>query len=221
MSIEYHKIQSVFLRDPASKFKAFLEGQYTEPEFAYLAGNEWELTEKVDGTNIRVAFGTAEASTGYRRFDGRGESAQIPSFLLARLEEIFPHQKLTDLFWKEGETVDVTLYGEGYGAKIQKGGERYIPAGVDFILFDVRIGGLWLKSADVTDIAEKLGVQRVPIVGHGTLAEAIAMTRAGFASRLPGADRPAEGLVCRPAVELLTRRGERVITKVKTRDFAR
>lgn len=49
---------------------------------------------------------------------------------------------------QEKEPVPVTVFGEGYGVKIQKGG-NYISDDVNFILFDVRfgngglIGSLW------------------------------------------------------------------------------
>ena len=46
--------------------------------------------------------------------------------LAANLGEVFP----------DGAAV---LYGEGYGAKIQKGGGNY-RADQDFVLFDVRVG---------------------------------------------------------------------------------
>ena len=46
---QYHKIQSVFKRDPNTKFKTLLEGEYSIPEFEYLKDNEWVFTEKVDG----------------------------------------------------------------------------------------------------------------------------------------------------------------------------
>ena len=49
---EYHKIQTVFKRDIQSKGKTLIEGQWTLPEFEYLASNIWAFTEKVDGTNI-------------------------------------------------------------------------------------------------------------------------------------------------------------------------
>ena len=43
-----------------------------------------------------------------------------------------------------------TLFGEGYGVKIQKG-EKYIKDGVDFILFDVLsfIMFIWYTYTDV------------------------------------------------------------------------
>jgi len=53
---EYHKIESVYKRDPETKYKNFLEGDFTRPEFEFLKDNKWVATEKVDGTNIRVYY---------------------------------------------------------------------------------------------------------------------------------------------------------------------
>ena len=57
--------------------------------------------------------------------------------------------------------IQVTLYGEGFGAKIQKGGGNYIPNGQSFILFDVVIDGWLLQRKNVQDIATKLGIDTV------------------------------------------------------------
>ena len=46
---EYHKIQTVFKRDPATNFKTLLEYDWSESEFGFLADNDWVWTEKVDG----------------------------------------------------------------------------------------------------------------------------------------------------------------------------
>ena len=50
---EYHKIQTIFKRDPENKFKTLIYGEFSLPEFEYLKNNTWIFTEKVDGTNIR------------------------------------------------------------------------------------------------------------------------------------------------------------------------
>ena len=34
---EYHKIQSIWLRDPETKCKTFIEGAWSMPEFGFLA----------------------------------------------------------------------------------------------------------------------------------------------------------------------------------------
>jgi hypothetical protein len=108
------------------------------------------------------------------------------------------------------------LYGEGYGAKIQKIGGLYRPD-QDFVLFDVRIGEWWLQRADVEDIAQKLELDIVPIIGEGTLHDAVAVAKEGFNSTW--GNFQAEGIVARPKVELKTRNGQRIITKIKCCDF--
>lgn len=208
---EYHKIQTVFERDPKTNHKTLIEGFYALPAFEYLANNRWTFTEKVDGTNIRVMVAPDRPII----FGGKTDDAQIPAFLVAKLQERFLPQadKLHELFPEGG-----CLYGEGYGAKIQKGGGNY-RADQDFVLFDVKVGEWWLYRSDVEDLASMLGLDVVPIIGTGTLPEMIEHVRAGFDSRW-GAFK-AEGIVARPAVELRTRANERIITKLKHKDFAR
>lgn len=195
------------------------EGQWAEPEFEYLANNEWVWTEKVDGTNIRVMWDGKSVS-----FGGKTDDAQMYVPLLSKLQETFDTTPKRQLFkqifgeQQEGaEAIQVCLYGEGYGAKIQKGGGNYRADGVDFVLFDVKVGDWWLQRKDVEDIAVKLGIKVVPIVGRGSLLEAVEMVKGGFHSQW--GDFASEGLVCRPAVEMKTRRGDRIITKIKCRDF--
>lgn len=211
---EYHKIQTVFKRD--ERTKRIIEGDYTLPEFEYLKDNTWVFTEKVDGTNIRVMWNGESVV-----FGGKTDSAQMPVFLLYKLQELFEgtakKELLKETFSSPEGPAQVCLYGEGYGAKIQKGGGNYNPKGVDFVLFDVKIGDWWLQREDVAGIAQKLGVGVVPIVGKGMLTDAIEMTRNGIISFW--GDFHSEGLVCRPEVELKTRSGHRIITKIKHRDF--
>ena len=209
---EYHKIQTVFKRD--EKTKHIIEGDYTLPEVEFLKDVKWVFTEKVDGTNIRVMWNGENVV-----FGGKTEDAQIPVYLLYKLQELFEGTVKRQIFIKSfgEEPVEVCLYGEGYGAKIQKAGGLYIPDGVDYVLFDVKIGDIWLERENVVDIASKFGLRVVPIIGEGTLDEAIEMVRKGFNS--VWGDFTAEGIVARPKVELRNRRGERIIMKIKNRDF--
>jgi hypothetical protein len=211
----YHKIQTVYHRDPATSHKTLLDGEWSKPEFAYLRGLDWEITEKIDGTNIRVMW---DGDTCI--FGGRTDRAQIPSPLVNWLNNQFltttGRRVLKAVLGEEGKVV---LYGEGYGAGIQKGGGNYRPS-PEFILFDVAFDNLWLSRENVDDIAQKLGIESVPILANGTLDFAINLVRGGICSTTAQADLTvAEGVVCRPAVELLSRRGERVITKIKHKDF--
>ncbi len=209
MTMFYHKIQSLYLRDPATKNRNFLEGQWSMLEFGYLAGIDWLWTEKVDGTNVRIIWDGEGVE-----FGGRLENSLLHAGLVSHLRATFVDEVLRSAF---GDTSAV-LFGEGFGAKIQKHGEHYRPD-QGFVLFDVWCGGLWLQRSDVIDIARKLDIPFVPDVGCGTLFEAIEYVKSEPRSRW--GDFPAEGIVMRPVFELQTRRGERIITKLKVRDFRR
>lgn len=204
----YHKIQTVLKRNPETKFKTLIECHYSSPEFEYLADNMWRFTEKVDGTNIRVMFDGNEIA-----FAGKTDRAQIPAPLLQYLNEHFLHRiGYFNEFFADG----ICLYGEGYGAKIQKGGGNYRPS-QGFVLFDILIGDWWLQRSDVEDIAQRLDLDIVPIIGYGNLDNMIEKARKGFSSTW--GDFQAEGIVARPTTELKNRAGHRVITKIKCKDF--
>ena len=205
---EYPKIQTVYLRDPETKYKTLLEGQFALPEFEYLANNWWVFTEKVDGTNIRVMFDGEKIT-----FGGKTDNALIPAFLLTRLNELFWSK--IDVF-RESYSDGICLYGEGYGAKIQKGGGNY-RQDQDFVLFDIKIGDWWLMRQDVEEIGNKFGIDIVPEIGKGNLYDAVEMVRGGFNSTW--GNFTAEGLVMRPLIELKSRNGHRIITKIKHHDF--
>lgn len=207
---QYHKIQTIYLRNPKTNYKTLLEGEWSKPEFEYLKNNEWEATEKIDGTNIRVIWN--ENKLFYK---GKTDKANIPSFLLETLQKIFTVEKMEKYF----KDVSVCLYGEGYGKKIQMG-HNYIPDNNNFILFDVKIEGMWLKRDDVYEIGNKLEISSVPILGYMTLLEAVEYVKKGFKSIIAhNINYDAEGLVLRPKVQLFDRKGNRIITKIKCKDF--
>jgi hypothetical protein len=213
--MEYHKIQTVYHRDLENNSKRLLEGHWSSPEFEFLANNNWVFTEKVDGTNIRIC-----SDSNSLTFKGRTDAAQLPTKLFTALANKFNQSKLRDVF---GETSSVVLYGEGYGSGIQKAGKLY-RGDQDFVLFDVVVydsgnDGLpiYLERSNVEDVARNLGIDVVPIIGRGTLYDAIDLVKSGFNSTW--GDFEAEGIVARPEIELRNRRGNRIITKIKCRDF--
>jgi len=218
MMKEYHKIQTVYKRNPDTNYKTLIEGEFSKPEFEYLKDCDWEWTEKVDGTNIRIIF---NLSTGVQQIKGKTDKAQVQPVLLEVLEKIFNIDKfdmVNELFNKiDDDTGDfvVCLYGEGYGNRINKGGKYRSDHG--FVLFDARIGHWWLKRETLVEIADKLGLEIVPVIGRGTLLEMVEKVRAGFTSEW--GNFQAEGIVARPAVDLMARNRSRIITKLKCKDF--
>lgn len=204
----YQKIHTIYKHDEETH--KVIVGDYSLPEFQYLQNNTWDYTEKVDGTNIRVGWnGTC------LEYGGRTDNAQMPVKILNKLHELFEPkiELLGEMFGDE----QIVFYGEGYGAGIQKGGGNYISKDVDFVLFDILIGNWWLERPNVEDVASKIGICVVPMVGAGSLIGAVSMAARGFASQW--GDFQAEGLVLRPAVTLMRRNGERILAKIKHKDF--
>lgn len=206
---EYPHIDTIWKRDMEHK-GVILEGDFAAPELEYLANCQWIGTEKVDGTNIRVMWDGQNV-----RFGGKTDNAQLYARLVTRLEERFTPAVMAAQF--PGDDLEVCLYGEGYGAGIQRGG-KYLPDNkVDFVLFDVKVGEWWLKRDAAEEIAAHLGIKIVPIVFTGTLAAACELVKGGLHSEW--GDFEAEGLVLNPAIPLQKRNGERVIAKIKAIDY--
>ena len=177
------------------------------------------------------------------RIAGKTDNAQIPKNLLKHMQEKYPNEKVFAALgikefipveeWADHKWVNAngypepsviptmyTIYGEGYGEGIQSGG-WYIKNGNEFIVFDVKVNDIYLKTDARDEIATKLGAPIVPFMGYFTLDEAIDFVRKGFRSKV--AENPdakmAEGLVLRTDLGLRNRMGKRLIVKVKYEDF--
>lgn len=201
-----------------------------------LAVHEQSMVPSMSGVKFNV------------RIAGKTDNAQIPKNLLKHMQEKYtddkilaslglaefiPIDKWAEYKWgtmndKTGEfTPDYeiipniyTIYGEGYGEGIQSGG-WYIKGGNEFIVFDVKVNDIYLKTDARDEIAQKLGAPIVPLIGYFTIDEAIDFVRKGFRSQV--AEHPevkmAEGLVLRTDLGLRNRMGKRLIVKVKYEDF--
>ena len=209
MKEEYPKINTIFERDP--KTKKIVEGKFISDEFKYLKDLDWEFTEKIDGTNIRIYW------DGYKvSFYGRTDNSQIPSDLVNRLIEKFSGEANEELFEQKFGKMEVMLFCEGCGGKIQ--GLNYFEK-QDIVLFDVMIDGKFQPRDSITNIAEYFGILRVPILFTGTLGEGVDYVKENHFSFI-NTDIKMEGLVGRPKVELQDRVGNRMIVKIKWKDFS-
>lgn len=189
-------------------------------------------------------------------YKGKTDNAQIPPKMLKFMQDHFPEDKVLAALGLEKEislddwvehkwTFDdgvtpnydaipdmYTIYGEGYGCGIQKGG-NYIKDGVDFRVFDVKVTCKYHKGNMQVDdiylsigprdfIASKLGANIVPFYGYLTIDEAVEVVRKGIVTGMWA--NPAlveEGLVLRTDCGLLNRQGKRLIVKIKTEDFVK
>lgn len=206
---EYPKIETIFNRDTEGT-KKLIFGTYRDETVKYLRFNDWQFTEKIDGTNISVEWDGHAVS-----FHGRTERAQIPKHLLEYLEKTFLTTEAEELFEQTYGDKNVILYGEGYGAKIQNGGNYR--SDVSFILFDVLIGDNWQEREWVEKTAKMFGIDAVPVVFVGSLEEGVDYVMEHHPSTIGTAMM--EGVVGRPMIEMRDRLGKRIIIKIKWEDF--
>ena len=206
---EYHKIETVFNRSTDGD-KRLIWGDYRNATVEYLADNIWQFTEKIDGTNIRIHWDGHNIEIG-----GRTDRAQIPKHLMDYLSATFLTPEVEELFEQTYGEKDVMLFGEGYGAKIQNGGDYR--SDVSFILFDVLIGDNWQSRGWVEATAKMFGIDVVPIVLEGTIGDGIDYVMQHNNSTIGKAVM--EGVVGRPKVEMKDRLGNRIIVKIKWKDF--
>jgi hypothetical protein len=111
----------------------------------------------------------------------------------------------------------IELFGEGYGPKIQNGGQYRDD--VDFILFDVMISGNYQSRETVEGIARYFGIDVVPIVLEGTIQDGIDYVLNNRNSLIAKNGALIEGLVGRTKMETQDRCGNRNIVKIRFRDF--
>lgn len=238
----YPSILNIFKRETSRDGRGKIKyGQWTEKEFGFLANCPWIFTEKIDGTNVRIIYdGTLPDDTPMPlgdtialRWDidiptklfvaGRRHSS-LPGPLFNRLSTILL-PTLHDDKWRimfGGKRL--CIYGEGFGAGMGRGGGNYNPKGVDFIAFDIWMaapnapnGGYWMGRNHTEEICTNLGISVVPIIGGGTLWDAVREVQLGLKSRF--GNFYAEGIIAKPEVELRSNKLERIVAKIKHCDF--
>ncbi len=221
--LEYPKIDTLYDRNG----KYIIVGKLRRQEFGNI--KRWSITEKIHGTNTRVTlFDNGEVVYG-----GKTDDAIILPELIEYLKKTFTPEKMEAAFWIPGKPIpkSATTYGEGYGPRIVPGSGAY-RKDVSFRLFDCLViseGNWWLERKDLEDVAMKLGIKCVPILGIidflpvdplqiekiflDNRNRLVAVEEDGLASMTP------EGIIAKTDELLFNRKGERVMWKLKMKDF--
>lgn len=220
--IEYPKIETLYSRLPGAKKAKVDVTRIRLPEFSLV--KRWTIYEKIDGTNVRIVWsregGLSFASRYYEKV------VQLTPELQQYLSVTFTLEKFEQAFPKV-DAEEVQLFGEGYGANVDSssGAYRGNPA---FRLFDVYIGGWWLEPENIDDIAGKMGVRTAPRLSNivslpastADMNDIIPEGRSIVADEDGGDPKfRAEGIVARTSPLLFTRKGDRLMWKLKYKDF--
>ena len=163
--------------------------------------------EKIHGTSAHIGWKFETKKVNF--FTGESHEVFLKmfdeQFLIKRFEEIFPDQ-------------DVTIFGEHYGGKTQGMSHTYGKV-AKFIVFDVKVGFVWLNVPNAEDVAHQFELEFVHYAKIPVDLEAITQHRDWSSVQAHrngmGDDKKREGVVLRPLVEMRTNNGERVIAKYK------
>jgi len=215
--VKYPKIQSLYKRDPATKFRTFLPEQFALPEFETLYEVPWLWKEKLDGTNIRIdAYYTGnflvDGVTLNVIIRGRTDKADLHKDLVAWIRDRVTAETLRPIL-KGGS---MTIFAEGVGPGIQKGGGNY-GAEKHIKLFDIFDGRWWLQE-EIEEVGHALSLDVAPVLWRAMPKEVEEVVAHGITSKF--GDFQAEGVVGVPEGGLLRFNGDRIITKIKTKDYA-
>ena len=172
----------------------------------------WSM-EKIHGSSGHVAWNPVTKELTF--FLG---GAKHEEFL-----KCFDIPALTAKFAEQFPEMPVTVFGEGYGGKMQGMSATYGKQ-LKFIAFDVRMGEhTWLSVPDAEKVATDLGFEFVFYAKTPTDLESLDRLRDQMSVQAVrngcGDDKKAEGIVLRPPFEVRKNNGARICAKHKRTDF--
>lgn len=182
---------------------------YRSMLWAYLSENEWAYSRKLDGENMRVQWDGEQVL-----WNGKTNAFQCGADLTEYMNNTFIEEIFEEKF---GRDKKVILFGEHMGPKVQ-GNELGLDHD-EFILYDVNINGRWLNTLVVEAVAAYFGIRTVynlmsQPLNSCTLRELITKVA-------NGEFKDWEGIVATPLEEMRDQNGQRVIVKIKNRDYLR
>ena len=226
----YDKINGVYKRynkldadqkelPPGKKWGDFIEGDFSIPEFGYLLDNEWEWTEKLDGTNLRIIYSPEDGGIELR---GKKDGSDIPKGIEEWMDGWLESNASAVRMAFGSATTPVYMYLEGVGPKINRGRNPF-RSHYEAVLLDVRIDGWWLDRPALKDLANEFNLDRPTSFGIMSLKRAIELISNGplFESPMGDGGVQMEGIVGTPRYGLWSRNKKRIITKLKYCDFPR
>lgn len=206
-----------------------LFARYTDIENArnyskvFKLGEEVVVTEKIHGTNSRVAYvrddesGEKKVLVGSRRYtrdiapEGQFELYSMPL-------NIAGVRNILEAIWEIFEPKRIIIYGEIYGPTVQPYG--YGTTGFGYVCFDISVDGKYLDYDDLRGMCRAYNIPMAPEVWRGPFSlEKIKELSGGPSLLAPNAPHQREGVVVRPIAERTNPKVGRVILKYISDEF--
>lgn len=185
---------------------------YRDMLLVQLQMTQWQFKRKLDGENLRVFWDGEQAL-----WNGKSNKFQCGAELTDFMNNTFIEEIFEEKF---GRDKKVYLFGEHMGPKSQ-GNELGLMKS-EFVLYDVNINDFWLSSEDIKEIAKYFNIKTcydfMPDENvcnfTGSLYDLINDTA-------DGRFKDWEGIVATPCVECCYQNSDRVIVKIKNKDYLR
>lgn len=168
--------------------------------------------EKIHGTSAHLTFKNGDINffSGGCKHDAFIMLFNADALLAKYNEKAIPPER------------SVTVYGEAYGGSLMKMRDTYGDR-LRFVAFEVKIGDSWLAVPQAESFALSLGLGFVhytkvstdlPTLDAQRDAPSVQAIRNGMVG-----DKPREGIVLRPLIEVVKNNKERIIAKHKAEKF--
>ena len=185
---DFTAIEELFEKAESGKYKEWI---IKDPTVEYLANNSWDWVKFNEGERIVI------------HWDGNGVDykAESERDLKSALGFTFFSESAKDMFKLLFKNKGTYLYGIYVCRAYNPHNEFCFET---FELEDVKVDGAYLPREGVENVARAFGLDNAPVLGHGTLKQAVLYVKA----------HPGTNVVCRPSHEMQNEKGERVIVRV-------
>jgi RNA ligase (TIGR02306 family) len=239
--IPIHLAGDVYSLGPGNFVDYDLEAIQKYPD-VFETGEEVEFTEKLHGTQVRIACtfgeitypdafgarkdihisskGMGESGLFFRNAEANSNNCYVKAFQMSGIEERLASLKDSDAILQEGK--QILFYGEIVGVQDLKYGLS--KGAVSLRIFDIFIGekhtGRFLNYLQCKELCETLGLERVPSLYTGPYsAEKVQEYTSGNTCFAENLKQIREGIVIRPLNERSILNLGRAILKSVSEDY--
>lgn len=199
----YHHIESptILIKKDGKFTKKRSLTEFSSETFGLLKNYLWCVKRKYDGTNMRIYWDGNRAV-----WNGKTNKFAPTEEITKYMDNLIAEEVFEEVFGRK----EVMIFGELMGEKIQ--GNELGLGGLNLVVFDIKINGIWLDFDGVSAIAGQMGLEVCATESHGTLEHLIERVRSGRYKDF-------EGIVAEPVGRLKDHKGDRIICKIKNKDY--
>ena len=204
---EYPAIPTIFAKNDDG---IVVEHAWTWLEFNHLRNCDWDFMEWAKGVGVRILFRNGDISVL-----GRRSCSQLSPFIVTSVKHLAtqPGQSNRRTF---GGYNNICIYATCFGPGVTERKSR--GNNIRVVAFDSTSEGQFIAHRNLGSILYGTKIIPAPIVGSGTLADAVIMAKNGV-TRSYLTPSLMDGIIVMPALDLLRIDSTRIIGMLSHSDF--